>query len=78
MVDINYVADGVHCRIEFPLEQANHHDRPGLVQTAMKATAGRSHTGALRGSLRWPSAPPRAAPAEPGASLPARRACATA
>lgn len=28
MVDINYVADGVHCLIEFPLEQANHLDRP--------------------------------------------------
>lgn len=30
--------------------------------------------GALRSSLRWPSAQPRAAPAEPGASLPARSA----
>jgi NO-binding membrane sensor protein with MHYT domain/two-component sensor histidine kinase len=28
MVDINYETSGVHCRIEFPLEQANGHDRP--------------------------------------------------
>jgi two-component sensor histidine kinase len=28
MVDINYETAGVHCRIAFPLEQANGHDRP--------------------------------------------------
>ena len=27
-VDINYVTDGVRCRIEFPLEKAAGHDRP--------------------------------------------------
>jgi hypothetical protein len=27
-VDINYVTDGVQCRIEFPLERAAGHDRP--------------------------------------------------
>jgi two-component sensor histidine kinase len=27
-VNIDYVPDGVHCRIELPLEQASHQDRP--------------------------------------------------
>jgi two-component sensor histidine kinase len=48
MVDINYVADGVHCRIEFPLEQANHHNRPTPL-TASPSNRHEDHR--LRG--RW-------------------------
>jgi hypothetical protein len=39
MVDVNYVIDGVHCRIEFQLEQAGGHDRP----TALTASRSDRH-----------------------------------
>jgi NO-binding membrane sensor protein with MHYT domain/two-component sensor histidine kinase len=46
MVDINYETSGVHCRIEFPFEQANGHDRPTALTESRYARP--SHAGSLQ------------------------------